>query len=112
MTGIAEGRKPAPQAFQLPFGASFEWILRAGGGIARALTGRRILRELASFDDRMLKDIGLSRSDLRNAASEPLFNDPTALLAGRVDESRVGRAGVQRARARVPGTVRVNVISY
>ena len=112
MTCIAESRKAAPQAFQLPFGASFDWILRAGGGIARAFTGRRILRELASFDNRMLKDIGLSRSDLRNAVSEPLFRDPTTLLAGRVDESRVGRAGAQRARARAPGAVRVNVISY
>jgi hypothetical protein len=36
----------------------------------------------------MLKDIGLDRSDLRSAASEPLYRDPTELLAGRAGEGR------------------------
>lgn len=36
----------------------------------------------------MLKDIGLDRSDLRNAAAQPLYRDPTALLAGRIGEGR------------------------
>ncbi len=67
-----------------------------------------MLRELASFDDRMLRDIGLSRHDLRSAAAEPLYRDPTALLAGRVDESRGGRS----SRVRLPRAVQVNVISY
>jgi hypothetical protein len=43
----------------------------------------------------MLKDIGLDRSDLRNAASEPIYRDPTELLAGHVGEVR--------PRRRVPG---------
>jgi uncharacterized protein YjiS (DUF1127 family) len=84
------------------------WIVRRVGAIGRAIAGRRVLRELASFDERMLRDIGLSRHDLRSAASEPLYRDPTALLAGRVDESRCGRP----TRTRLLGPVRVNVISY
>jgi uncharacterized protein YjiS (DUF1127 family) len=56
--------------------------------LERAAAGRRARRQLASADDRKLKDIGLDRSDLRNAAAEPLYRDPTTLLAGRVGEGR------------------------
>ena len=34
-------------------------------------------------EHRMLADIGLTRSDLRDAYSEPLWRDPTSLLANR-----------------------------
>lgn len=56
--------------------------------LERAAAGRRALHQLAAADDRMLKDIGLDRSDLRSAASEPLYRDPTELLAGRAGEGR------------------------
>ena len=36
----------------------------------------------------MLADIGVTRSDLRDAYAEPLWRDPTDMLAGRVDEKR------------------------
>jgi len=72
-----------------------EWLARGLDALKqvwnffeRAAAGRRALRQLASADDRMLKDIGLDRSDLRNAAAQPLYRDPTELLAGRVDEGR------------------------
>jgi uncharacterized protein YjiS (DUF1127 family) len=71
------------------------WLARGGdvlmrivGFLERAAAGRRALRQLAEADDRMLKDIGLDRSDLRNATAEPLYRDPTSLLAGRVEEGR------------------------
>ena len=67
--------------------------------LERAAAGRRALRQLAAADDRMLKDIGLDRSDLRNAAAEPFYRDPTELLAGRVDEQRPRRS---RAERRIP----------
>lgn len=35
---------------------------------------------LASFDDHMLADIGLTRADLHDAISEPRWRDPTMLL--------------------------------
>lgn len=74
--------------------------------LERAAAGRRALRQLAEADDRMLKDIGLDRSDLRNANAEPLFSDPTELLAGRVREGRTHVArrlpGAGRAKARTP----------
>lgn len=71
------------------------WLARAVDALThvaafldRAAAGRRALRQLAAADDRMLKDIGLDRSDLRNAAAQPIYRDPTQLLAGRVDETR------------------------
>jgi uncharacterized protein YjiS (DUF1127 family) len=108
MTCIAESQRASSQPFSLPFGGAYEWIVRGLGGIARAMAGRRALKDLAGFDDRMLKDIGLNRSDLRNAAAEPLYRDPTAILAGRVDETRgrVARGKSERI------TLRGNVISY
>ena len=111
MTCIAEGQRTSSQPFTLPFGGAYEWVVRGLGGIARAMAGRRALKDLASFDDRMLKDIGLNRSDLRNAAAEPVYRDPTAILAGRVDESR-GRVGRRSKRASDCTPLRGNVISY
>ena len=43
---------------------------------------------LAGFDDRMLADIGLTRSDVRDAFAEPLWQDPTDLLRTRALERR------------------------
>ena len=60
----------------------------AVGGIGRAMERRRTLTELAGLDDHMLSDIGLTRSDLRDATSGPLLSDPTRLLALRASERR------------------------
>jgi hypothetical protein len=111
MACIAESQRASSQPFTLPFGGAYEWVVRGLGGITRAVAGRRALRNLASFDDRMLKDIGLSRSDLRNAAAEPIYRDPTAILAGRVDESR-GRVARRSKRASECTPLRGNVMSY
>ncbi len=53
---------------------------------------------LASFDDFMLKDIGLTRGDLNDALAEPPWRDATAVLVRRQRERR--RA--QRAVAVIP----------
>src|SRR4029077_652000 len=46
-----------------------------------AIKHRRELALLADRDDRMLADIGLTRSDLRDAYCEPLWRGPTPPLA-------------------------------
>jgi uncharacterized protein YjiS (DUF1127 family) len=56
--------------------------------VSRALKNRRDAAMLAGMDDRMLADIGLTRSDLRDAYAEPLWRDPTDRLADRVSERR------------------------
>lgn len=63
-------------------------------GLATALRHRRDATMLAGLDDHMLKDIGLTRGDVRDAVSEPLWRDPTAILVRRVSERR---AGVRRS---------------
>jgi uncharacterized protein YjiS (DUF1127 family) len=55
------------------------------------LKNRRDAAALAGLDDRMLADIGLTRGDLRDAYSEPVWRDPTAILVSRAQERRAGR---------------------
>jgi len=47
---------------------------------------RRDYRLLCQMDDSMLKDIGLSSSDLRDATTVGVFGDPTSIVAGRAAE--------------------------
>ena len=62
--------------------------------VSRALKNRRDAAMLAGMDERMLADIGLTRSDLRDAYAEPLWRDPTDILAGRArDKRRYRRKG-------------------
>lgn len=67
--------------------AAARWIARAAG----AFNGRRIVADLGRMDDRMLRDIGLSRSDLRDAASASRLEDPTVVLFRRAAERRSAR---------------------
>ena len=56
---------------------------------ARARKNRRDARVLAGFDRKMLADIGITRADLRDAFSQPFWDDPTALLRERAIERRL-----------------------
>jgi uncharacterized protein YjiS (DUF1127 family) len=57
--------------------------------LARARRHRREASKLAGFDGRMLADIGLTRSDVRDAFSMPFWRDPSELLIERAgDRSR------------------------
>ena len=47
---------------------------------------------LATLDDRMLADIGLNRTDLRDAFAELLWRDPSDMLARRAAERRSAAA--------------------
>jgi uncharacterized protein YjiS (DUF1127 family) len=66
--------------------------VRARRGLIRLLErvkNRRDVMRLANFDDRMLADIGLNRSDLRDAFAELPWRDPSDVLARRAAERRV-----------------------
>ena len=52
--------------------------------LAVAFRHRHDAVALQCFDERMLADIGLTRRDVREAFNEPLWRDPTDLLANRV----------------------------
>jgi uncharacterized protein YjiS (DUF1127 family) len=63
--------------------------------MARARRHRREANVLAGLDRRMLADIGITRADVRDAFSEPFWDDPTALLRERALERRLS-ASVRR----------------
>jgi uncharacterized protein YjiS (DUF1127 family) len=69
--------------------------------VYRAFRSRREMRMLAGFDDRMLADIGLNRSDVRDAVSEPLWRDPTRVLVRRARERRLSRPATYASPGRV-----------
>ena len=73
------------------FGTAFAVLANCALSVARALKNRKDATLLAGMDDRMLADIGLTRSDLRDAYAEPLWRDPTDILAGRARDKRLHR---------------------
>ncbi len=63
-------------------------IARAVRGIVRAVANRRAVMELSGMDERMLKDIGLNRSDVVSALGGGWNRDPSAVLVTRSVERR------------------------
>lgn len=57
--------------------------------VIRARRNRRDAHLLAALDRRMLADMGITRADVRDAFSEPFWEDPTALLRERALERRL-----------------------
>ena len=55
--------------------------------LTTALRHRREIRSLADLDDRTLKDIGLIRSDVSSALSEPFYRNPSVVLVRSVDRA-------------------------
>jgi len=69
--------------------------------LARISKHRRDARILAGLDRRMLADIGVTRADVRDAFSTPLWEDPTALLHERAIERRMNRGTASRPLRRI-----------
>jgi uncharacterized protein YjiS (DUF1127 family) len=67
-------------------------VARGAATLARGtwqiVVARRTLARLADRDDRMLADIRLTRGDLRDAGSAPLWQNPTRILEQRVSRRR------------------------
>ena len=81
----------APTSCSQAFAAMATAVVRLGRWVADAWRHRHDAVALASFDDRMLADIGLTRADLNDALAEPLWRDPTSVLARRQGERRRAR---------------------
>ena len=71
--------------------ATLSSTVRILAGVERALRHRREANVLARLDRHMLADIGLTHSDVQDAFSAPLWEDPTAWLRERAIERRMGR---------------------
>ncbi len=59
--------------------------------LVERMKNRHDTMRLASLDDRMLADIGLNRSDLRDAFAELPWRDPSEVLVRRAAERRSSR---------------------
>jgi len=77
--------------------ATYVWLVvialpvRVAKRIVRGVQNRRAAAALAHLDAHMLADIGLTRSDVRDAAAAPMWDDPTTLLRTRALERRLRR---------------------
>lgn len=66
-------------------------------GVVKAVTHRRQIWSLTEADDRLLKDIGLTRSDVAAALDTPFYADPSRNLA--LHSGGRGSAGFTSAEA-------------
>lgn len=69
----------------------FDLLRGAGavvGGFVVLWANRRAVHRLATFDDRMLSDIAVSRADIDWALSQPWHVDPSLALSRRVEGRR------------------------
>jgi len=87
----------APTLAGQAFAAVKVAVAHVGRRLADAWSHRHDAATLAALDDRMLADIGLTRGDIRDALSEPLWRDPTSVLERRRGERRRARRAAVRA---------------
>lgn len=66
-------------------------LVRFAKRLVRGVQNRRAAAALAHLDARMLADIGLTHSDVRDATAAPMWDDPTTLLRTRALERRLRR---------------------
>jgi uncharacterized protein YjiS (DUF1127 family) len=55
-------------------------VARVTSRAVRTLRNRREVLALSGLDDRALKDIGLTRTDVHGALAAPIHQDPSAIL--------------------------------
>lgn len=78
-------------------------VVKVLKAMERVLRHRREANVLARLDRHMLADIGITRSDVQDAFSTPLWEDPTELLSERARERRIGRLAVRHFGTPVSG---------
>jgi uncharacterized protein YjiS (DUF1127 family) len=81
-----------------PIRLAFDRIIR----LLRAIQARRSVKQLLAWDDRMLRDIGLTRGDVVAAMSGPIFNDAGRRLSHLTSERQQADHG-PATRARPTG---------
>jgi uncharacterized protein YjiS (DUF1127 family) len=101
---------PATPAVPTRLAQALATIVEAPARLARRFANawrhRHDAAVLAALDDHMLADLGLSRTDLNDALSEPLWRDPTALLARRHGERRRSRRAAQAGPTAIAAMIR------
>jgi uncharacterized protein YjiS (DUF1127 family) len=62
------------------FVSALRAVLAKVSSIATAIKNRREINQLANADAAMLRDLGISPSDIDGALSQPFWHDPSAHL--------------------------------
>lgn len=78
----------APNSAPSVFATVTSAVARFATRLREAGEHRRVVHSLASLDDHMLRDIGLTRFDVAAALVEPALADGTLVLAERAREGR------------------------
>jgi len=94
MSALTADSKPVLPATTRVLGALAAAFAAGASRLVQTYRNRSQAAALAAFDDRMLADIGLTRGDVRDASSQPLWHDPTELLRARALERRLSRHGI------------------
>ncbi len=97
----------APHSTPSRLAVAVSAVARFAARLREAGEHRRVVHTLASLDDHMLRDIGLTRFDVDSALVEPALTDGTLVLAERAREARShGRATAREAQAWAMGAGR------
>lgn len=88
-TANSASRKPA--SWKIAARVVATTVLDAANATLRAIVNRSSVNTLAAMDDRMLRDIGLTRGDVDSALAQPWHKDPSRVLTVRRIENRVRR---------------------
>ncbi|MEC9369628.1 MAG: DUF1127 domain-containing protein [Pseudomonadota bacterium] len=81
-------------------GSWFSALFRQIGRFSELYMSKRSLLLLSRADDRMLKDIGVTRGDIDWALSQPWHVDGTVALAARIERRRSARRTARRIAGR------------
>lgn len=84
-----------------PVGRGVRHVLRAMVALRNAAANRRAVTEMLELDERMLKDIGLVRSDVLGALAGPLTYDPSTVLRLRSVDRRARQRAMEASTRRV-----------
>ena len=69
-------------------GTALAYASRVLAWPSQIIAARAAMQTLGSMSDHELRDIGLTRQDLRDATGMTSGDDPTGMLAGRASERR------------------------
>lgn len=88
------GRATAPRGFSHLVEAGVSRVAAAW----TAVKNRRLVSQLASWDDRMLGDIGVTRGDVQSALAAGLVEDPSSRLNALAAERKFAARSQGRGR--------------